>query len=38
VHVAVIVIIALVAITSPLWIEKLVDWYKKRKERNEMNG
>ena len=32
VHVAVIVIIALIAITSPLWIEKLVDWYDKRKE------
>lgn len=32
VHVAVIVILALVAITSPLWIEKLVDWYDKRKE------
>jgi len=33
VHVAVLLILALVAITSPLWIEKLVDWYEKRKER-----
>jgi hypothetical protein len=32
VHIAVIVFVALVAITSPLWIEKLVDWYNKRKE------
>ena len=32
VHVAAIVIVALVAITSPLWIEKLTDWYNKRKE------
>jgi len=32
VYVAVIVVIALVAITSPLCIEKLVNWYKKRKE------
>lgn len=32
VHVAAIVIVALVAITSPLWIEKLADWYNKRKE------
>ena len=31
VHVAVIVIIALVAITSPLWIEKLVEWCNRRK-------
>ena len=31
-HVAIIVIIVLVAITSPLWIEKLVEWYNKRKE------
>ena len=33
VHVVVLLILALVAITSPLWIEKLVDWYEKRKER-----
>ena len=31
VHVAVLVIIALVAITSPLWIEKLTERYNKRK-------
>ena len=31
-HVAIIAIIVLVAITSPLWVEKLVDWYNKRKE------
>jgi len=32
VHIAIIFIITLVAITSPLWIEKLVNWYNKRKE------
>ncbi|MCH9657111.1 hypothetical protein K0U27_00205 [archaeon] len=32
VHVAAIVIIALVAITSLLWIKKVVSWYSKRKE------
>jgi len=31
-HVAIIVIIALVAITSPLWIKKLAEWHNKRKE------
>ena len=31
-HIALIVIAALVAITSPLWIEKLTEWYNKRKE------
>ena len=30
-HVALIVVFALVAITSPFWIEKLVDWHNKRK-------
>ena len=32
VHVTVLLILALIAITSPLWIEKLVDWHNKRKE------
>ncbi|MGI9566924.1 MAG: hypothetical protein ACR2LL_07930 [Nitrosopumilus sp.] len=31
-HIALIVIVALVAITSPIWVEKLVEWYNKRKE------
>ena len=30
-YVALIVAISLVAITSPLWIKKLVDWHNKRK-------
>ena len=30
-YIALIVIVALVAITSPLWVEKLTDWYTKRK-------
>ena len=34
-NVAIIVIVALVAITSPLWIEKLVDWYNKRRDENK---
>ena len=34
-HIALIVIAALVVITSPLWIEKLVGWYNKRKEERE---
>ena len=38
VYVAAIVVISLVAITSPLCIEKLTDWYNKRKERKEMRG
>lgn len=36
-HIATLVFIVLVLIISPLWIEKLVNWYVgKRKERNEM--
>lgn len=35
IHIAIIVIIALVAITSPLWIEKLANWYNKRKEKGD---
>lgn len=30
--IAVIAVMLLVAITSPLWIEKVVSWYNKRKE------
>ena len=30
-HVALIVVFTLVAITNPLWIEKLAYWYSKRK-------
>ena len=35
IHIAIIVIVALVAITSPLWIEKLANWYNKRKEKGD---
>jgi len=30
--IAVIAVMLLMAITSPLWIEKVVSWYNKRKE------
>ncbi len=37
VDVTIIVIVVLMAITSPLWIGKLTDWHNKRKERKKMN-
>jgi hypothetical protein len=36
-YIAIIFISVLVAITSPLWIEKLANWYNKRKERGQEN-
>ncbi|MDH3517214.1 MAG: hypothetical protein OEM44_10460 [Nitrosopumilus sp.] len=38
IHVAAIVIIVLVTITSLLWIKKLTDRHNKRKERKEISG
>ena len=32
---AVTAVIALAAITNPLWIEKLIEWYEKRKKGDE---
>ena len=32
-HVVIVIFIMLAAVTSPLWIEKLVRWYNKRKEK-----
>ena len=37
-QIGIIIVILFVIITSPLWIEKLTDWYNKRKERKEMSG
>jgi hypothetical protein len=37
-QIGIIAVILFVMITSPLWIEKLTDWYNKRKERKEMRG
>lgn len=31
-HIGIIAVILFVMITSPLWVEKLVSWYNKRKE------
>jgi len=36
-QIGIIIVILFVIITSPLWIEKLTDWYNKRKERKEMS-
>ena len=37
-QIGIIAVILFVMITSPLWIEKLTDWYNKRKERKETSG
>ena len=31
-YAAIMIIIALVAITSPLWMKRLAEWYNRRKE------
>ena len=37
-QIGIIMVTLFVMITSPLWIEKLTDWYNKRKERKETSG